>query len=116
MVLYAFMAMSWSAASLVALHYAAAWHTGGRMWPRVVSYTLGVLAILVPVSLWLIVANGCVAPMTVVAMLWATVAVDGLTVGGLYLLDAWLAERRERMDTMEREAALLSEVLHDTHD
>jgi len=107
------------ALAMAAEHYAAAWHTGGRMWPRVVSYVLGVLGVLGPVSVWLVWAWMCseqVDALAVLIVMWGAVATAGATVGVLYVLDGWLAARREAREAREREQALLTRVGDDANE
>lgn len=113
-VLSVLLVLGCTALVMAAEHYAAAWYTGGRMWPRVVSYVLGVLGVLGPVSGWLVwqwLAGGQVQAWAALLVLWLSAVVSGATVAGMYLLDAWLQARREAHEAHEREQVALDVAL-----
>lgn len=105
-------------------HYAAAWYTGGRMWPRMVSYVLGAFSILVPVSGWLIwqwlaTAEGHVRAIAALIVIWLATIIAGVAVLSMYLVDDWLQARREAREGRQRERIALDMVLgqhRDTND
>lgn len=91
-------------AILLAQHY---WLRGQRLHPTV-NYTLGLLAIYLPLTglflLW--------QSYLVVAALWIVTALGGGAVVASYLVDGWLGTSA-RLKASESEGQILREALHD---
>lgn len=83
----------------------------GNRPPRLMAYVYGVLAICVPVSgyLWMAQLERALY------VLWGTVAGGGLSVMGMHLVDWMLEETRRRQEGEERESELMR-ALHGTND
>lgn len=77
----------------------------GKELPRLAAYTLGMLGMMVPFSVWLMDRN----EMEIVQTLWIMIVAAGLMVFGLYGLDHYLdvshrAHDAEELESMHREA------------
>jgi hypothetical protein len=72
----------------------------GRELPRLIAYTLGMLALMVPFSLWLIKLG----QMHILVMLWKIILAGGITVTALYGLDHYLDLMWHDREVTEREA------------
>lgn len=83
------------------LHYFP-WRTllKGKKLPRVVAYTLGMLALMAPLSAWLWERGD----REVIEAMWIVIFAGGLTVLALYGLDRYLRLELRDMESVEREA------------
>lgn len=79
----------------------------GRRLPRLASYTLGVLGLMVPYTAWL-VGQGALYEASV---LWMVIAAGGVSVGGLYALD-WVINLAWDKHQGEQREKLLTEEIH----
>jgi len=59
----------------------------GRELPRLAAYTLGLLGMMVPLTVWLLEKGA----MEIIQVLWSVVIVAGMTVFALYGLDHYLS-------------------------
>jgi hypothetical protein len=71
----------------------------GKELPRLVAYTLGLLGMMVPLTVWLLERND----MEIVQALWAVVMSAGVTVFALYGLDHYLDLIMKDIEASERE-------------
>ena len=72
----------------------------GKELPRVVAYTLGTLAMMVPLTAWLWYRNET----EVIGVLWTVIFTAGLMVLALYGLDRFLKLEMRDVESGEREA------------
>jgi hypothetical protein len=71
----------------------------GEELPRLAAYTLGLLGMMVPLSVWLWDSNEC----AVMQILWAVIASAGITVFALYGFDRYLDLIMRDIEATERE-------------
>jgi hypothetical protein len=72
----------------------------GRELPRVAAYTLGVLGLMVPFSVWLYERGEIVVLQT----LWMVIVAGGAMVSALYGLDRYIELEWRNMEATERES------------
>ena len=74
----------------------------GRELPRLAAYTLGLLGMMVPLTLWLIDRN----EIEILQTLWAVVCASGLTVFALYGLDHYLELQKRDVEAAQLQQAM----------
>jgi hypothetical protein len=95
-----------TALALAFEHYLARFTNPGPLpgrewgWPRLVAYTLGVIGIALPFTVFLVWRGAWVEA----AALWAAIVSGGVATGLCYGFDLWIETRRELHDAREREA------------
>jgi hypothetical protein len=81
----------------------------GRELPRLAAYTLGLLGMMVPFSVWLMDKN----EIEILQTLWTVVISAGITVFALYGLDRYLNLERREVEASQIEA-MLKKLLKET--
>ena len=84
----------------------------GKNPPRLVCYTLGMLAILGPytllIAVWAVTIN---APLYLAAIaLWVVVVSSGLSTAACYALDTFLLNRTKVVESLKRESELRAQI------
>ncbi len=78
----------------------------GRELPRLGAYTLGMLGMMVPLSLWLMDRS----EIEILQALWTVIFAAGLTVFALYGLDHYLELMRRDVEASQREELLTQQL------
>jgi len=83
----------------------------GRKLPRLAAYTLGLLGMMVPLSVWLMDRN----EIEIMQTLWIVVCAAGMTVFMLYGLDHYLELEKRNVESGQREK-VMADMLKDQPD
>ncbi|MBI5964904.1 MAG: hypothetical protein HY863_15605 [Chloroflexi bacterium] len=78
----------------------------GRELPRLAAYTLGLLGMMVPLSMWLMDHD----EIEILQTLWTVIFTAGLTVFALYGLDRYLELARRDVEAGQREELLAKQL------
>lgn len=93
-------------ATEIGLHYFPWRMLLGRELPRLAAYTLGMLGMMVPLSLWLMDRG----EIEILQALWTVIFTAGLTVFALYGLDHYLELMRRDVEASQREELLTQQL------